>query len=107
VSAPLYPLGRRCCGARDTAECHQMGLCLIAKVRPKAPGHIPATADLPTFGGEPSTPAHGHAGWPPDPDDALDRMRRGLPVYWPTKPVTIDQTEHLRFAAEKGPNSAR
>jgi len=44
---------------------------------------------------------HWHVGWPPrDVQQILDRVKRGLPVYWPTMPADIDQTEYLRFAAK-------
>ena len=44
---------------------------------------------------------HYHVGWPPrDVQHILDRVKRGLPVYWPTMPADIDQTEYLRFAAK-------
>ena len=47
----------------------------------------------------------GHVGVPIDPDDALDRIKRGLPVYWPTHPLPIEQGPYKRFAAARGPNS--
>src|SRR4051794_13613984 len=49
---------------------------------------------------------HYHVGWPPrDVHQILDRVKRGLPTYWPTDPKPCDQTEYLRFATERGPNS--
>jgi hypothetical protein len=48
---------------------------------------------------------HGHVGWPVDPDEALDRIQRGLPVYWPTHPLPLDQAPYVEFAAKRGPNS--
>lgn len=47
-----------------------------------------------------SDPNHYHVGLPQHIDDVLDRIKRGLPVYWPTDPHPIDQTEYLRFAAK-------
>ena len=46
-----------------------------------------------------------HVGHPVDEVDAADRARRGLPVYRPTHPVTLDQRPYLAFAATRGPNS--
>lgn len=37
--------------------------------------------------------------------EKLDRMRRGLPVYWPTDPKDIDQAPYLAFAGKRPPNS--
>jgi len=59
-----------------------------------------------TFTGEASTPDHGHTGWPPDPEIALHRLRKGLPAYWPTDPTTIDQRPYAAFAATRGANTA-
>jgi hypothetical protein len=47
----------------------------------------------------------GHPGWPPVLEDILDRVSRGLPVYYPTDPKLIDQTKYVQFAAKRGPNS--
>ena len=58
-----------------------------------------------TFSGGPSTEHHGHTGYPVDVEDVLERTRRGLPVYWPTDPVSVDQRPYRAFAAERGPNS--
>ena len=42
-----------------------------------------------------------HVGWPPpNVQHILDRVKRGLPVYWPTDPKPIDQTVYLAFAAK-------
>ena len=41
-----------------------------------------------------------HVGYPVDPVKALEQIKRGLPVYWPTDPKVNDQTEYLRFAAK-------
>jgi hypothetical protein len=60
---------------------------------------------LRTLSGEPSTPDHGHVGWPIDPADLLDRQARGLPGYHPTDPTTINQAPYREFAAQRGPNS--
>lgn len=38
-----------------------------------------------------------HVGWPPDLDDVLDRVRRGLPSYWPTNPAMSNQTRYLEY----------
>jgi hypothetical protein len=46
-----------------------------------------------------------HVGHPVDPAEAMDLMRRGLKPYLPTNPVETDQTEYIRFAAKRGPNS--
>ena len=32
--------------------------------------------------------------------DVLDRIKRGLPVYWPTDPVAIRQDIYIEFAAK-------
>jgi len=51
---------------------------------------------------------HYHVGWPPrDVQQILDRVKRGLPVYWPTDPKPLDQIKYVRFATERGPNSER
>jgi len=51
---------------------------------------------------------HYHVGWPPrDVQQILDRVKRGLPCYWPTDPKPLDQAPYLRFATERGPNSER
>lgn len=47
----------------------------------------------------------GHAGWPTTDASRLERARQGLPVYWPTDPVRIDQRPYRAFAAKRGPNS--
>lgn len=47
----------------------------------------------------------GHVGWPTDTHDALDRIARGLPVYWPTDPKPIHQTPYIAFSERRGPNS--
>ncbi|MGZ4524216.1 MAG: hypothetical protein ACXVXO_12500 [Mycobacteriaceae bacterium] len=47
----------------------------------------------------------GHVGWPVDPAEALERIKRGLPVYWPRDPKTVDQTPYRTFAATRGSNS--
>jgi len=39
-----------------------------------------------------------------DHEGQIDYLRRGLPVYWPTEPKTIDQTDYRQFAGERGPN---
>jgi hypothetical protein len=41
-----------------------------------------------------------HVGLPVHVRDVLDRIKRGLPVYWPTDPKPIDQTVYVRFAAK-------
>lgn len=41
-----------------------------------------------------------HVGLPRHIADILDRIKRGLPVYWPTDPKPIDQAAYLRFAAK-------
>lgn len=46
-----------------------------------------------------------HVGWPPDLDDVLERVKRGLPVSWPTDPKPINQLGYWEFAASRGPNS--
>jgi hypothetical protein len=61
--------------------------------------------ELPTFNGEPSTPDHGHIGWPVDEADVLHRASKGLPCYWPTDPSTVNQAPYIAFAALRGPNS--
>lgn len=49
---------------------------------------------------------HYHVGWPPaHVRDLLARVKRGLPVYWPTDPKVIDQRPYIAFAGERGPNS--
>ena len=49
-----------------------------------------------------------HCGWPPpDVNHILNRVKRGLPVYWPTDPKPNDQAPYLTFAAKRGPNSER
>lgn len=39
----------------------------------------------------------GHPGWPPALEDILDRVSRGLPVYWPEMPAMTDQTPYLDY----------
>lgn len=46
-----------------------------------------------------------HVGLPRDIVDVLDRVKRGLPVYWPTDPKPIQQDIYIEFAAKRGPNS--
>lgn len=47
-----------------------------------------------------------HCGWPPrDVRDVLDRVRRGLPVYWPSQPADSQQDIYREFAKRRGPNS--
>lgn len=47
-----------------------------------------------------------HVGWPhKNVRDVLDKVKKGLPVYWPTHPVDIDQTPYIAFAAKRPPNS--
>lgn len=41
-----------------------------------------------------------HVGLPRHVVDILDRIKRGLPVYWPTDPKPIDQAVYIRFAAK-------
>lgn len=48
---------------------------------------------------------HYHVGWPPDPEVALQRLRAGLPVYWPTDPKMSPQGPYIRFADKRPPNS--
>jgi hypothetical protein len=55
--------------------------------------------------GGPLPEGWGHVGWPVNVDDVLARTRRGLPSYWPTHPVAIDQRPYVEFAAARGPNS--
>lgn len=55
-------------------------------------------------GSEP-TDDYGHVGYPQKVSDVLDRTRRGLPVYWPTDPVSVDQRPYFAFAQLRGPNS--
>lgn len=48
-----------------------------------------------------SDPNHFHVGWPPrDVWHILDRIKRGLPVYWPTDPKPLDQTKYIEWAAK-------
>ena len=44
----------------------------------------------------------GHTGWPQPQHVSvvLERVKRGLPVYWPTMPADIDQTPYRAFAAK-------
>lgn len=61
---------------------------------------------LPAFDGStPDGDNWSHVGWPVDPDEALDRIKRGLPVYWPGDPRAIDQRPYVRFSETRGPNS--
>jgi hypothetical protein len=60
---------------------------------------------LRSFDGSEPTATYGHTGWPVDLDDVLDRARRGLPSYWPTDPVSIQQAGYREFAGTRGPNS--
>lgn len=57
------------------------------------------------LGGEPATAHHGHTGYPADPAEALRRVQRGLPTYWPTAPALVDQRPYRAFADSRGPNS--
>ena len=46
-----------------------------------------------------------HVAWPPaDVRQILDRIKRGLPVYWPTDPKPLNQAPYREFAAKRGPN---
>lgn len=40
---------------------------------------------------------HYHVGWPPDLHLVWERIRRGLPVYWPTDPKETDQRPYIEF----------
>lgn len=48
---------------------------------------------------------HWHVGWPVDEAEALERVKRGLPVYWPGDPKPICQTPYIEFSEKRGPNS--
>lgn len=62
-------------------------------------------SDLPTFDGSEPGPTHGHVGWPIKWGDIADRITRGLPVYVPTDPRSIDQAPYIAFSEKRGPNS--
>lgn len=43
-------------------------------------------------------PRHYHVGYPPAVPEMVERLQSGLPVYWPTDPVAIDQAPYEAFA---------
>lgn len=51
-------------------------------------------------------PQHWHCGWPPpDVNHILDKVKRGLPVYWPTDPKPSHQTPYIEWSKKRGANS--